>query len=86
MEEPSVNNFFSAPLTPPLVNAVSRTVFVSISAAFVSLRIILLVEMLGLERLTNAFGFLLLFQGLAFVVSPPILGTFADYYESSSPM
>ncbi|VDD80667.1 unnamed protein product [Mesocestoides corti] len=31
-------------------------------AAFVSLRIILLVEMLGLERLTNAFGFLLLFQ------------------------
>uniref|UniRef100_A0A5K3ESL7 MFS domain-containing protein n=1 Tax=Mesocestoides corti TaxID=53468 RepID=A0A5K3ESL7_MESCO len=33
-------------------------------AAFVSLRIILLVEMLGLERLTNAFGFLLLFQDM----------------------
>lgn len=45
-----------------------------LSAAFVSLRIILLVEMLGLNRLTNAYGFLLLFQGVAFMVSSPILG------------
>ncbi|BHF83475.1 hypothetical protein SprV_0902661800 [Sparganum proliferum] len=51
-------------------------------AAFVSLRIILLVEMLGLDRLTNAFGFLLLFQGLSFMASPPILAGFYDMLQS----
>nr|VZI41967.1 unnamed protein product [Spirometra erinaceieuropaei] len=51
-------------------------------AAFVSLRIILLVEMLGLDRLTNAFGFLLLFQGFAFMASPPILAGFYDMLQS----
>lgn len=51
-------------------------------AAFVSLRIILLVEMLGLDRLTNAFGFLLLFQGLAFMASPPILAGFYDMLQN----
>ena len=44
------------------------------SAAFASLRSILLVELLGLEKLTNAFGLLLLFQGFAALFGSPIAG------------
>lgn len=47
-------------------------------AIFASLRSILLVELLGLERLTNAFGLLLLVQGIAAVFGSPIAGAFAD--------
>ncbi|KER22357.1 hypothetical protein T265_09528 [Opisthorchis viverrini] len=41
-------------------------------AVFVSLKSILVVELLGLERLTNSFGYMLLFQGLAAGVGPPV--------------
>lgn len=44
------------------------------SAPFISLRPILLVEFLGLERLTNAFGLVLLTQGIASVIGPPLAG------------
>lgn len=44
------------------------------SAAFASLRSILLVELLGLEKLTNAFGLLLLFQGIAGIFGSPVAG------------
>ena len=47
-------------------------------AVFASLRSILLVELLGLEKLTNAFGLLLLIQGIAAVFGSPIAGGFAD--------
>ncbi|CDI97416.1 monocarboxylate transporter [Echinococcus multilocularis] len=71
------------PLMPSYNGHVAYAVTFGLAiAAFVSLRIILLVEMLGLERLTNAFGFLLLFQGLAFIVSPPILASFYDLLKS----
>ncbi|EUB61045.1 Monocarboxylate transporter [Echinococcus granulosus] len=71
------------PLMPSYIGHVAYAVTFGLAiAAFVSLRIILLVEMLGLERLTNAFGFLLLFQGLAFIVSPPILASFYDLLKS----
>ena len=43
-------------------------------AAFASLRSILLVELLGLEKLTNAFGLLLLFQGIAALLGSPVAG------------
>lgn len=33
-----------------------------------------MVELLGLEKLTNAFGILLLFQGIAAAVGAPIAG------------
>lgn len=47
-------------------------------AVFASLRSILLVELLGLEKLTNAFGLLLLIQGVAATFGAPIAGGFAD--------
>nr|AKN21513.1 slc16a-18 [Schmidtea mediterranea] len=47
-------------------------------AGFVSLKSILVVELLGVNRLTNAFGFLLIFQGLATVIGPPLAGWICD--------
>lgn len=35
-----------------------------------------MVDLLGLEKLTNAFGLLLLFQGVAAVIGAPLAGAF----------
>ncbi|CAG2065256.1 unnamed protein product [Timema podura] len=40
--------------------------------AYVGLTSVILVDLLGLDKLTNAFGLLLLFQGIASFVGPPI--------------
>ncbi|XP_050589766.1 monocarboxylate transporter 12-B isoform X3 [Bombus affinis] len=47
-------------------------------SVFASLRSILVVDLLGLEKLTNAFGLLLLFQGVAAAVGAPLAGIFMD--------
>ncbi|XP_012215065.1 monocarboxylate transporter 12 isoform X2 [Linepithema humile] len=55
-------------------------------SVFASLRSILVVDLLGLEKLTNAFGLLLLFQGVAATVGAPLAGAFMDAtgsYEAS---
>ena len=44
---------------------------------FASLRPIIVVDLLGLEKLTNGFGLILLFQGLGAVAGAPLAG---DYY------
>lgn len=43
-------------------------------ACFSALRSLIAVDLLGLEKLTNAFGILMLFQGFAAVVGAPIAG------------
>ncbi|CAL1283660.1 unnamed protein product [Larinioides sclopetarius] len=45
---------------------------------FATLRSIVIVELLGLEKLTNAFGLLLLFQGIASIIGAPVAGMFYD--------
>ncbi|XP_043278418.1 uncharacterized protein [Venturia canescens] len=47
-------------------------------SVFASLRSIIVVDLMGLEKLTNAFGLLLLFQGLAAAVGAPLAGAFMD--------
>ncbi|KAF7491844.1 Monocarboxylate transporter 12 [Sarcoptes scabiei] len=47
-------------------------------ASFATLRSVITVELLGLEKLTSAFGLLLLFQGLAVTIGSPIAGWFFD--------
>ena len=51
-------------------------VHIDSTAVFVSLRSILLVELLGIEMLTKSFGILILFQGIATMVGAPLAGTF----------
>jgi len=41
-------------------------------ACFSALRSLIAVDLIGLEKLTNAYGFLMLFQGLAATVGSPI--------------
>ncbi|EEZ98054.2 monocarboxylate transporter 12-B [Tribolium castaneum] len=47
-------------------------------STFASLRSIVVVDLLGLEKLTNAFGLLLLFQGVAAIFGAPIAGAFTE--------
>ena len=49
-------------------------VFGITSGAYVGLTSVVLVDLLGLDNLTNAFGLLLLFQGIASVIGPPFIG------------
>lgn len=51
-------------------------------ACFSALRSILAVDLMGLEKLTNAFGILMLFQGLAAVLGAPIAGMFFDLTQT----
>merc|ERR1719193_1470516 len=50
--------------------------------AYVTLTSVLLVDLLGLEKLTNSFGILLLFQGVATLGGPPLAGSLYDITNS----
>lgn len=43
-------------------------------ACFSALRSIMVVDLMGLEKLTNAFGILMLFQGIAAIIGAPLAG------------
>ncbi|KAJ2953818.1 hypothetical protein O0L34_g1446 [Tuta absoluta] len=58
--------------------AMCATVFGFTIGAYVGLTSVVLVDLLGLERLTNAFGLLLLFQGIASLIGPPFAGWLHD--------
>lgn len=45
-------------------------------SAYISLTSIILVDLLGLENLTNAFGLLILFRGFAGIIGAPLAGKF----------
>uniref|UniRef100_A0A1B0GL20 Major facilitator superfamily (MFS) profile domain-containing protein n=2 Tax=Lutzomyia longipalpis TaxID=7200 RepID=A0A1B0GL20_LUTLO len=51
-------------------------------ACFSALRSIIVVDLLGLEKLTNAFGILMLFQGIAAAIGSPIAGAFMSWTDS----
>jgi MCP family monocarboxylic acid transporter-like MFS transporter 14 len=44
-------------------------------SAFVSLTSIVLSDLLGIERLTNSFGLLIVSRGLAALIGTPLAGT-----------
>lgn len=54
--------------------AVYCAVFGVTSGAYIGLIPVVLVDLLGLDRLTNALGLVNLFQGIAIIIGPPIIG------------
>jgi len=52
------------------------------SAAYVLLTTLVLADLFGPEKFANSFGLLLLFQGVATIIGPPIVGFMFDYYKS----
>ena len=52
-----------------------------LAATFIALRSIVLVEILGIQKLTNAFGITVLFQGFAVLMGSPISGFFPTICE-----
>jgi hypothetical protein len=51
-------------------------------AGYISLTSIILVDLLGLEKLTNAFGLLILFRGAAAIFGTPLAGAIYDATNS----
>jgi MFS transporter, MCT family, solute carrier family 16 (monocarboxylic acid transporters), member 14 len=49
-------------------------------ACLSALRSIIVVDLLGLEKLTNAFGIILLLQGIAAVIGSPLAGEFQHFF------
>lgn len=58
--------------------------FCNISAGYISLTSIILVDLLGLDKLTNAFGLLILFRGAAAIIGSPLAGAVYDATQSYS--
>ncbi|CAG9765290.1 unnamed protein product [Ceutorhynchus assimilis] len=51
-------------------------------SGYISLTSIILVDLLGLDKLTNAFGLLILFRGAAAIVGSPLAGWLLDTFGS----
>lgn len=51
------------------------------SAASISLRTVILVDAMGIDKLTHAFGLVALLQGLMFTIAPPIGGMLYDIHS-----
>ncbi|XP_032529761.1 monocarboxylate transporter 12 [Danaus plexippus] len=65
--------------------ALYATMFGFTIGAYVGLTSVVLVDLLGIEKLTNAFGLLLLFQGIASLIGPPFAGWLFDSLNSYAP-
>ncbi|KAJ8729251.1 hypothetical protein PYW08_000832 [Mythimna loreyi] len=65
--------------------ALYATTFGFCIGAYVGLTSVVLVDLLGIEKLTNAFGLLLLFQGIASLIGPPFAGWLYDTLHSYAP-
>ncbi|XP_063911689.1 monocarboxylate transporter 3 isoform X3 [Zophobas morio] len=58
---------------------ITMAVFFGIAVSgYISLTSIILVDLLGLDKLTNAFGLLILFRGAAAIVGSPLAGAIYD--------
>lgn len=53
-------------------------IFGAFIGVYVGLTSVVLVDLLGIDRLTNAFGLLLMFQGVSTLIGPPIAGWLYD--------
>ncbi|XP_001606934.1 monocarboxylate transporter 13 isoform X1 [Nasonia vitripennis] len=76
---------FSPFCTDFLTLAIYSAIFGFTAGAYVGLTSVCLVDLVGLDRLTNAFGLVLLFQGIASFLGAPIAGYLRDVTGSYDP-
>uniref|UniRef100_T1H3W2 Major facilitator superfamily (MFS) profile domain-containing protein n=1 Tax=Megaselia scalaris TaxID=36166 RepID=T1H3W2_MEGSC len=71
------------PLSTSYGGYVAIAIFFGIAVSgYISLTSIILVDLLGLDRLTNAFGLLILFRGVAAIIGSPLAGAVYDATQS----
>ncbi|KAI4458741.1 monocarboxylate transporter [Holotrichia oblita] len=64
---------------------VTMSIFFGLAiSGYISLTSIILVDLLGLDKLTNAFGLLILFRGAAAIVGSPLAGAIYDATQTYS--
>lgn len=73
----------ATPLCSSYASYVVMCIFFGMAVAgYISLTSIILVDLLGLDKLTNAFGLLILFRGAATIVGSPLAGAVYDATSS----
>ena len=77
--EPVLSNSTSWTCDPYVGQLVYVNCYGVTSAAYVLLTTLVLADLLGAEKFTNSFGLLLLFQGIATFIGPPVVGPIASY-------
>merc|ERR1712240_303260 len=80
--EPMLSNSSSWACDPYVGQLIYVNCYGVTSAAYVLLTTLVLADLLGADRFTNSFGLLLLFQGVATFVGPPVVGFLFDAYCS----
>uniref|UniRef100_A0A1B0B0D3 Major facilitator superfamily (MFS) profile domain-containing protein n=1 Tax=Glossina palpalis gambiensis TaxID=67801 RepID=A0A1B0B0D3_9MUSC len=74
---------FLTPLCASYTTFVVMAIFFGVSiSGYISLTSIILVDLLGLDKLTNAFGLLILFRGFAAIIGSPLAGAVYDATQS----
>lgn len=75
----------ATPLCKTYEAYVVMSIFFGIAiSGYISLTSIILVDLLGLDKLTNAFGLLILFRGFAAIIGSPLAGAVYDATKSYS--
>ncbi|XP_026275540.2 monocarboxylate transporter 9-like [Frankliniella occidentalis] len=66
----------------PIYQLFASSAYGFFMAPFMAMKSLILVDFLGIERLTNSFGLLLMFQGFAVMIGPPMSGWIYDMTQS----
>nr|CAD7574695.1 unnamed protein product [Timema californicum] len=75
----------STPFCESYASYIVMSIFFGLAiSGYISLTSIILVDLLGLDKLTNAFGLLILFRGAAAIVGTPLAGAVYDATQSYS--
>eukprot|EP00092_Neocalanus_flemingeri_P107362 GFUD01137806.1.p1 GENE.GFUD01137806.1~~GFUD01137806.1.p1 ORF type:complete len:506 (+),score=97.69 GFUD01137806.1:88-1605(+) len=80
--EPVISNTTSWACDPYVGQLIYVNCYGVTSAAYVLLTTLVLADLLGADKFTNSFGLLLLFQGVATFIGPPVVGFMFDAFGS----
>jgi len=78
--EPFVSNSTSWACDPYVGQLIYVNCYGITSAAYVLLTTLVLADLLGAKKFTNSFGLLMLFQGAATFIGPPVVGFMYDAF------